>query len=482
MSNTTTNAVDVPETPQDEQPKVKKNVASRIFAILFAALGIASLFLPFAYVLKGDTFAKTSFFTATLDLFKDKSLAKLFGFLPTYANVANTSVVGTVTALVYYVFLLLLAVSVILGIITVFTKKKAPAMLRITVFFFLFAYSLYTVWNITFAFAKNNKFLLDIMGISAVGVALVTYLVLSIKRAGKGAWISFIQATLSLGVAGIVLFSFENNTAPFATGLQKLKINNYQIVLLIIIGLFALNTMCAIIRMQLKKGLPFDFIRYFLQLVLATFVAVMELAHNKSAKLFIILTLVGAGVSLLQIVIWIFQVVAYKKAKKKAKQAEGEANPIAEEAPQSEEAPVQEYVIEEHVETIPYDGGPTDGVVTAEVAEDAPLEESQDVEETPVATPEQQPAQENVQTAGYDFYNTRSFDPFIATLNDAERNEFTELFILRCRGDLAEIPAYTVGAPSKEFFRKIFVYLGKYRDMLSNELMSKIYQFSLKLK
>lgn len=479
MSNTTTNAVEVPETeaPVDVQPtenKESKNVAFRVFGALFAILAIVSLFLPFAYVLKDGVATKTSLFFSIVDLFKGKSVSKLFGFLPTYANVTldtgAVSMPGVVTAMVYYVFFLMIVISVILGIITIFTKKKAPGMLRATVFFFLSAYSMYLLWNVCNVLVDYKKFLLDIVCLSATAIGLIAYLVLAINRVGKKAWASFLQFILSLAASCILIFAFEADTDTFSTGLSKLGIKQYQIIILVVVALCALNILSAYIRIQLKKGLPFDCIRYSLQAIVAGFASYMELAFNKEGKLFVILAIVATGVSILQIIISIIQVAVAKKAKKK--QAD-EETPVEE---GEAEAIVQEYVTEEHAEAVPYEGGPVEGVEMAELVEENP-EQEEATEETAETTPVQE-----TQTAGYDFYNTKSFDPFIATLNDTERNEFTDIFVLRCKGDMPEIPTYVVGQPSKDFFRKIFVYLGKYRDMLPDGLLSKIYQFSLKLK
>ena len=86
-----------------------------------------------------------------------------------------------------------------------------------------------------------------------------------------------------------------------------------------------------------------------------------------------------------------------------------------------------------------------------------------------------------VQTAGYDFYNSKSFDPFIAVLNNDERNQFTEIFILKYRGVMPELPDYAVGGDNKEFFSKIFLYLGQYRDRIPDGLLAKIYVYSTKI-
>ena len=122
------------------------------------------------------------------------------------------------------------------------------------------------------------------------------------------------------------------------------------------------------------------------------------------------------------------------------------------------------FELEEYAEAYPYEGGPVAGVVMAEEVNPSFLRH-----------------EPHVQTAGYDFYNSKAFDPFIATLTEEERNQFTELFILRFSGSMPDIPDYKVGGDNAEFFRRIFIYLGQYRDRIPSELLAKIYQYSLKL-
>ena len=122
------------------------------------------------------------------------------------------------------------------------------------------------------------------------------------------------------------------------------------------------------------------------------------------------------------------------------------------------------FEVEEYAEAYPYEGGPVAGVVMAEEVNPSFL-----------------PHEPHVNTAGYDFYNSKSFDPFIATLSVEERNQFTELFILRFQGTMPELPEYQVGGDNKEFFRKIFIYLGQYRDKIPSALLGKMYQYSLKI-
>ena len=146
---------------------------------------------------------------------------------------------------------------------------------------------------------------------------------------------------------------------------------------------------------------------------------------------------------------------------KKGKKNEIDVDAIREEA--AREA-TSGFHTEEFVEAYPYEGGPVAGVMMA--AE---------------VNPSFLPQEPHVTTAGYDFYNCKSFDPFIATLSIAERNEFTELFILKFKGTMSELPDYVVGGDNKEFFRKIFIYLGQYRDRMSQALLAKMYQYSIKI-
>ena len=77
--------------------------------------------------------------------------------------------------------------------------------------------------------------------------------------------------------------------------------------------------------------------------------------------------------------------------------------------------------------------------------------------------------------------NASALNSVIIPLSAEERNQFTELFILKFKGTMPELPDYEVGGDNKEFFRKIFIYLGQYRDRMSQNLLAKMYQFSMKI-
>ena len=46
---------------------------------------------------------------------------------------------------------------------------------------------------------------------------------------------------------------------------------------------------------------------------------------------------------------------------------------------------------------------------------------------------------------------------------------------------MPELPDYVVGGDNTEFFRKIFIYLGQYRDRLPDSLLAKMYKYSIRL-
>ena len=66
------------------------------------------------------------------------------------------------------------------------------------------------------------------------------------------------------------------------------------------------------------------------------------------------------------------------------------------------------------------------------------------------------------------------------TLSDKEREQFTNLFILKYSGALGNLPDYVVGGNNDDFFRKVFIYLGQYRDRIPNGLLAKMYKFAVR--
>lgn len=87
------------------------------------------------------------------------------------------------------------------------------------------------------------------------------------------------------------------------------------------------------------------------------------------------------------------------------------------------------------------------------------------------------------QPAGNGYYNMGFIpDMFLSSLTPAERDEFDRLFVSRIYGDNKRLPAYTIGGDNREFFTKVFVFMGRYRNVISDSLLEKIYNYSSSLK
>ena len=440
--------------PETEQPTPKKkNVFARVIAAIFVALSVAVVFLPIK-LMKGASVESLSVFSAIKDLFGGEQ-NKLFGVLPTYADTAT--LFGKVVGLSLYAFLALLMFSVVFGVIAIFNGKKAPSLLRATSFFFTLGVATHVLATFIAAYETDASVTMDILSIALFAFGALVYFVLAAAKLGKTAWANLLQLILTAVAAFAVALYVAKDTAGFKKALDNLSLSSsYDMIALAIFAVLGLNVIISFIRIQTKKGLVFDVIRFIVQFIISVAVCYLVVASKTEEKLLLILAIVAAAVSLLQVVLCIIRKKLASPKKEK---------PVVEEPVSLPEPPVEEFVREEYAEALPYEGGPVEGVAVAE-------------EVNPTFIPEEPP---QVQTAGYDFYNCKSFDPFIATLDATQRNQFTEIFVLKYNGTMPEIPDYEVGGDNKEFFRKLFIYLGQYRDRIPDALLAKIYQFAIKL-
>ena len=452
-------------------PKKKKNVVYRLFAPLLAIASILVFFL-----VKLEFFAIGAPKMKAFDVVKElKNLPeKLFGVLPALSKDIVAMDVATVS---FYAFLLFLAIGVLFGILTVFTSKKAPAMFAITCFFFTSAWCAHVVGGDALYYVATGKHVKDWIAVALAGVGVLLWLVFAIAKKGGKAFGNFLQFIVTLGVTAVMLGSYVKYPVEFVAGVDKLpSFLTLKIVGLTLVGFMAFTTLFAALRMRWKKGLRFDMFRLVLQFILSAVVCYIAIATPEKSNKFLIVAIATAVVTLFQI---IFTAVAIKKAKPAKETAPVVEEPAPVEETKEEEN--EEFVVEEFAEAVPYEGGPVCGVAMAEVVEETPVEEPAPIE---LADDEPAPApvvEQPVQTAGYDFYNSRSFDPFIATLSNEERNQFTELFIVRYKGVMPEIPDYQVGGDNKTFFKKVFIYLGQYRDRIPDGLLAKMYEFAVKM-
>lgn len=71
-----------------------------------------------------------------------------------------------------------------------------------------------------------------------------------------------------------------------------------------------------------------------------------------------------------------------------------------------------------------------------------------------------------------------SHDAFLVTLTAREKAEFKKLFVDDSPLRSSRLPAYVPGGDNREFFRRVFIYIGRFRSVISPALLQKIYTFS----
>ena len=422
----------------EEAPK--KNVGCRLFAVLLLAICAAvALVLPFnaIYAVAESGVKQGTLLTIIRDMPQGGNT--LFWLVPAFAL---PGAIGKVYTLSLYFFLVGIAGAALFALIAIFSSKNAPALVR-TALFYLTAGA--TIFSVSFTLALKTYFATAepsycIMGLVLAVVGLILYFLFSSKNVGKVASLYFLQSIFS--VVFIVLLALTIGESKVLNTKDADQITKF--IAAVGFAVAMLNTLISIGRMAKVGCIVFDLVRYFLVMV----VTLAIIAKTGAA----LLSILAAIIVLVQIIITIIQLSKSKKV---------DVEEIREEAVQQAHTG---FHLEEYAEAYPYEGGPVAGVVMAEEVNPAFL-----------------PHEPHVTTAGYDFYNCKSFDPFIATLDTAERNEFTELFILKFKGTMPELPDYEVGGDNKEFFRKIFIYLGQYRDRMSQSLLTKMYQFSMKI-
>lgn len=422
----------------------KKNVSYRLLAVLLLAACVSAFFLPFAFLGVSEPKTLISAIKALLE-----SNEKLLGFLPVLTS-GGLSEITLANGIIVWAFPLTLIIAGVICLFALFSKKKAPRRVRTALYFFTAGAALFSLTVSMGTAFTTGVVVFDVYSLILVGAGAFFYFLLMFPKVGKSAWMNAIHFVLSLAFALCLMLGIATTSLKKPAFLGSLNDVVYRLILLVIIALVLFNVIIASFRATSKNGLSGDVVRYALQLVVSAFVCYVCFAATSALPIF---PIVAIAISVLQIIFVTAQLVS--RSKRRIKDAA--------------EAKLAGFEKEEYVEAYAYEGGPVAGVLLAE-------------EVTPVEKPVAEDATPRCgAVAGYDFYNTKSFDPFIATLNDKEREEFTDLYILKCKGNMDEIPTYVVGGDNKAFFDKVFIYLGQYREKIPNELLSKMYKFSMKI-
>ncbi len=204
-----------------------------------------------------------------------------------------------------------------------------------------------------------------------------------------------------------------------------------------------------------KRGMVKTALVFVLIGALLTFGGVLYVSNAKATTILDINALV---VAIAAIVLLILVCIFTKNRKIK------EAKVIEE-----KEDPYKGFLTEEVIEAYAYEGGPVAGI---EVAEEVyPTVAAIEAKKDPDGA-----ARNTVASL-----LGNGFDAFLITLNEKEKNEFIDLYVLKCKGIMPEIPGYVVGGDNKDFFNKVFIYLGQYREKIPGDLLAKMYNFSMKI-
>lgn len=419
------------EQNQQTEPRAGYRVAA-LFAAIIALLAIAVI--PFQALTAASKAPESITLLKLIEQAVNGGYVE-FGFLPAFVLKGVTGVIYNISI---YVFTATLLASALFGLVGLFSGKAVVA--RTSACLLASGAAIYTVTS--FLICSSTAISVDFISLAITVVAALIYLAISVSKAGKIAWLHFVQFLFSFAFVLLVSIPLAMSESFKAEKMETLPMIAFYLGLVIAL----VNPIVAIARISRAGGIVADLIRFIIELVTALLVTLGAADSN------IMWSLIAVAVATVQILIII---VALVKMNKKA------VEDAAEEAGQ---AAVAGFHMEEYAEAYAYEGGPVSGVMMAEEVNPTFL-----------------PHEPHVNTAGYDFYNSKTFDPFIASLDANERNEFTETFILKFKGTMPELPDYVVGGDNKEFFRLIFIYLGQYRDRISQPLLMKMYQFSMKI-
>lgn len=426
-----------------------RRLGYRTFNAIGVIVCIATFFLPIKFLTGHFELENDMLGLTIIDLFT-KDHDKAFDLLPVLTTGAG--IVGKVACVFYYLLILCTLIAFVYALIGVFSKKHATECIRTSTYFYSMGTMLYALFiGCVSAYLDGIALTFDWIVIGLFGVSELVYFILSCIKEGKKIFMVILEYILTFAFTVALLWAVASDTDAVKLMFKTEHGRIVRIVIFALLSVAVVNFLIAKIRIQLRRGLPFDLFRFVLQMLLALgLIYIHAWSKVPDDKLQLYAT-IAAGIALLQIVFATAQIVYNVKQKNKpagsVEMVDGALVEGAVDASNMKDVATQQYA-----EAVLYEGGPIAGVELAtELCPNAPAPE------------------------------VESYDAFIITLNEEEKSQFTDLFILKVCGPLAGIPDYKVGEANKDFFRKIFIYLGQNREKIPNGLLSKIYQHSVKL-
>ncbi len=423
----------------------KKNVGYRILAACLLLACIALFFLPISTFTGAWSIAKQSLLSTIIDVVK--SDAKMLGFLPVL--VPDSGILSLAANGVLYAFVLALVACFVLSIIAICARKKAPCLVRITLFIITWAAAIYAISTLFLShYVGKVATTVDVCTVLLAFVGAILYFFLALIKVGGTAWSSLVHFILSLCAAGFLATAITHHGSVTAAAIGD---GAYKWILFAIIVLVAANVFISSCRIMGKKGFKADLARYIVHLVLMLVACYIYYGTKMDSASYLLFSLLATGVAVVQVLIVSVQVANQNRVSVK----------------EVTEAVLSDFQTEDYVEAYAYEGGPVAGVVMAE--EVVPTAASALTAKNPDAV-------NNVASL-----LGNGFDPFLIMLSTEEKEQFIDLYVLKCKGNMPEIPGYVVGGDNKDFFNKVFIYLGQYREKIPAGLLEKMYKFSMKL-
>ena len=429
-----------------EAPKQKKNVGYRLLALLLLAACAGILFLPISTFTSAWVVEQKALFQSVQDLLASQD--KMFGLLPVF--VAGEGILALSANVVLYFFILAIAIAAVCSLLAIFSRKAAPGLVRTTLFLLVGGAFLQTISVLAISsYLAELEATTDLLGLAITAGGAVVYFLLALAKNGKAAWLTAVHFLLSFTASLLVIFGLMNaEIVALREAFAATPI--YKTVLIAVVVLMLLNLFISACRAMSVKGLSGDIVRHVAQLVVALVACFIGYKANIQSANYVLFCVLAAVISAVQVIIATLQLL--DRSKKRGEDATVAA--------------LADFQTEEYVETYAYVGGPVAGVELAE-------------EITPTMAAAAAAADGSKPNLATLVGN--GFDAFMFNLNDKEKEEFIDLYIIRCKGSMPEIPAYVVGGDNREFFNKVFIYLGQYREKISSVLLSKMYNFSMKL-
>lgn len=456
---------------QAEEHSEKKGVGGyRLIAILTFLLTVGGLFIGFLGSLTKVAFLEhNSFLTNDVTTLKGSLLGWCIYTVQTVINAISSAKLSEhITDLVSLVFILLLAAAVLSSLICLiltFAKRdKAKDISYNGAKLSALSYLLLTLWVFCHcalnggAIAECNDYPLY-----CIGLAILIILAVSAclhDKPSNGVWHII---GLIVTVAAAVMLCYPSSIG--VTTLQNCDFSNLStltpkvIVALVLAALILFNIIVAVFNLGNTQCAPFHIVRNALMFIAAVVYIVMLAidkdnplaSDNNNLIVCIILALCTFCAFTIPLIVFLVKRPRKEKAPKEKKQKPvKEAKKPVEEKKEVVQAPVEDHVTQdlEFIRNL------------AMIANGFSPE--------PMPEPQGDPHR-------YDTNKLYTYDPFINTLTEGEKNEFGDLFIAKKNGSFGDLPKYVIGEENSEFFRKVWIHYSAY-DMTPG-LKEKLYMY-----